>query len=250
MGPSHHAYFKNKIQLTSFDQIQTPFGAFEVDAVLRNELIEGGCVSLMDKEVDMDEHSLEMQFPMLYACLKLRGVDPSSLKILPILVSHNSTKIDFEVGKLLKPYVEDEETVFIISSDFCHWGRRFGYTGYVMDEDDITESIENDTEIESLTQRSLSHSDSHTLPIYKSIEILDRYAMDILAKDDENKYYDWKKYINVTGNTICGERPIGVFLCAMSQLNQKYRFHWADYSQSSQCTDLEDSSVSYASGYF
>ncbi|CAH03103.1 Mho1p [Kluyveromyces lactis] len=250
MGPSHHIYFKNKIQVTSFDEVNTPFGDFKVDGGLRNELLVGGKVVLMSKEVDMDEHSLEMQFPMLWAAAKLRGVDPTNIKILPLLVSHNSTKVDFELGKLLQKYVDDEETLFILSSDFCHWGRRFGYTGYVMESSDIDESLENDSEVEYLTQRSFNHKSSHNVPIYKSIEILDQYAMDILGKNTENKYYDWKKYINVTGNTICGERPIGVFLCAMSLLNKPYQFNWAHYSQSSQCVDLEDSSVSYASGYF
>lgn len=28
-------------------------------------------------------------------------------------------------GELLSPYFDDENTVFCISSDFCHWGARF-----------------------------------------------------------------------------------------------------------------------------
>lgn len=249
MGPSHHVYFKNRVQVTSFDGVQTPFGTLQVDSELRSDLIRAGHVGCMEHSVDMDEHSLEMQFPMLYAAMTLRGVDASTVKILPMLVSHNSTKVDFEVGKSLKQYVEDKETIFIISSDFCHWGKRFGYLGYVMDAKDIEEGLENDGEIEALTRRSFSHSESHTVPIYKSIEILDKYGMQVLSEESVNKYYDWKKYITVTGNTICGERPIGIFLCAMSFLERKYEFIWADYSQSSKCQDLEDSSVSYASGY-
>ncbi|CDO92034.1 unnamed protein product [Kluyveromyces dobzhanskii CBS 2104] len=249
MGPSHHFYFKNKMQVTSFDEISTPFGSFRVDADLRNELLGSGNVTPMSREVDMDEHSLEMQFPMLWAAAKLRGADPTEIKILPLLVSHNSTKVDFELGKLLQKYVNDPETILILSSDFCHWGRRFGYMGYVIDSSDIDDSLENDSEIESLTQRSFSHKSSHNVPIHSSIEILDRYAMNILTKDSKGKYYDWKRYINVTGNTICGERPIGVFLCAMALADTPCRFEWAHYSQSSQCFDLEDSSVSYASGY-
>jgi len=31
-------------------------------------------------------------------------------------------------GRLFANYLRDPENFFIISSDFCHWGQRFGYT--------------------------------------------------------------------------------------------------------------------------
>lgn len=31
-------------------------------------------------------------------------------------------------GRLLAKYMDDESNIFIISSDFCHWGSRFSYT--------------------------------------------------------------------------------------------------------------------------
>lgn len=33
-------------------------------------------------------------------------------------------------GRLLAPYLEDPAHVFIVSSDFCHWGTRFNYVFY------------------------------------------------------------------------------------------------------------------------
>jgi hypothetical protein len=33
-------------------------------------------------------------------------------------------------GALLAPYIADPFNLFIISSDFCHWGSRFSYTHY------------------------------------------------------------------------------------------------------------------------
>ena len=238
MGPSHHVYFKNKVQLSGFDALETPFGHFPVDVKLRDELVKGGCSSssgseseseswsryftVMDSDVDMDEHSLEMQFPMLWAAATLRGADPSKIAVLPILVSHNSSKVDAVVGKALARYLADESTMVILSSDFCHWGRRFGYTRVMKSEG----------------------------PIYKSIEKMDHEAMGILEKSSNSKYSLWKKYIEDTGNTICGERPIGLFLCAMESVNKSTAFQWAHYSQSSKCTSPNDSSVSYAAGYF
>lgn len=31
-------------------------------------------------------------------------------------------------GQLLSKYLDDPANLFVISSDFCHWGQRFGYT--------------------------------------------------------------------------------------------------------------------------
>lgn len=33
-------------------------------------------------------------------------------------------------GALLAPYLDDPSNLFVISSDFCHWGSRFSYTFY------------------------------------------------------------------------------------------------------------------------
>ena len=33
-------------------------------------------------------------------------------------------------GKVLSPYLDDRRNLFVISSDFCHWGARFRYTFY------------------------------------------------------------------------------------------------------------------------
>ena len=32
-----------------------------------------------------------------------------------------------EYGKLFAPYFDDPDTIFVISSDFCHWGKRFEF---------------------------------------------------------------------------------------------------------------------------
>ena len=33
-------------------------------------------------------------------------------------------------GQALAPYLDDPRNVFVISSDFCHWGARFNFTFY------------------------------------------------------------------------------------------------------------------------
>lgn len=33
-------------------------------------------------------------------------------------------------GRILAPYLNDPSNVFVISSDFCHWGSRFSFMFY------------------------------------------------------------------------------------------------------------------------
>ena len=45
-------------------------------------------------------------------------------------------------GKLFAPYFSDEKNLFVVSSDFCHWGERFNFTHKYNECDHIFESIE------------------------------------------------------------------------------------------------------------
>lgn len=42
--------------------------------------------------------------------------------IVPVLVGALSENKELEYGKLLSKYLADPSNLFIISSDFCHWG--------------------------------------------------------------------------------------------------------------------------------
>lgn len=251
IGPSHHVYFKNKVLLTKFKRLETPLGDLTVDQKIIDQLVEGGdkkFFDFMDGETDLNEHSLEMQFPMLLQTLRWRKIPPEQINVIPLLVSHNSTDVDYAIGRVLKQYLADPTVLFILSSDFCHWGRRFGYTGYCGMEAELNEAIQEETEIEMLTSRSkLSH---HQLDIWQSIELIDRGAMKVLSNSkNESKYNLWKKYLEITGDTICGAHPIGIVLSGVSPFERDIKFQWPHYSQSSKVRSLGESSVSYAAGY-
>ncbi|MPC56296.1 Protein MEMO1 [Portunus trituberculatus] len=73
------------------------------------------------------------------------------------------------------------ESLFVISSDFCHWGQRFRYTYY---------------------DRSVGE-------IWQSIQKLDKQGMNLIETLNPSAFTEYlKKY----GNTICGRHPIGVLL--------------------------------------
>ena len=42
-----------------------------------------------------------------------------------------------DYGQVLAPYLMDAKTLFIISSDFCHWGKRFKFTHIFPEEEKI-----------------------------------------------------------------------------------------------------------------
>lgn len=48
----------------------------------------------------------------------------------PLLTLSLPPAAEAAYGALLAPYLADPSNLFIVSSDFCHWGRRFGYTAY------------------------------------------------------------------------------------------------------------------------
>jgi MEMO1 family protein len=128
----------------------------------------------------------------------IRHADPMPL-LVPIMVGATRESKEKEYGKLLAPYLENKENLFVISSDFCHWyippkrkiltfrGSRFQYTYYNKQNRRLTPS----------TSRSVYSSP----PIFKAIEALDREGMDLIGNGD---YDAFAAYIRDTGNTICG----------------------------------------------
>ena len=58
--------------------------------------------------------------PVLIICVNM--IDPDAdIKIVPILVGGISEDQEREYGELLAPYFAREDTLVVVSSDFCHW---------------------------------------------------------------------------------------------------------------------------------
>ena len=81
-------------------------------------------------------------------------------------------------------HLANPENLFVISSDFCHWGKRFRFTPFAERGRDI----------------------------YKSIEQLDRQGMALIEAQDAEGF---ARYQREYGNTICGQHPIAVLLHAL-----------------------------------
>ncbi|KAI8623739.1 UPF0103-domain-containing protein [Xylariaceae sp. FL1651] len=241
LGPSH-TYYLRGCALTKFAQYATPFGDMTVDEQVVQKLRDTGKFQDMPTHNDVEEHSLEMHLPYIYKRITQTFSSKDKYPTLvPILVGDNKGPEEKEFGALLAPYLQDPDNVFVVSSDFCHWGDRFSYTAYAPES-----NVQNLTSLNYKTRRPTNP------PIHESIKLLDQLAMDAIAGGCHNDFVD---NLRKTKNTVCGRHPIGVTMAALELLAKdapeadKHRFKFVQYQRSSLVEVFSDSSVSYASAY-
>ena len=113
IGSSHRTSF-NGASVYSGSAYETPLGTAKVNTALAKHLCESSDQFTYNKEAHRDEHSLEVQIPLLQYHL---GKD---ITIVPILIgTHNSRKCK-EIATALLPYFNGNN-LFVISSDFSHY---------------------------------------------------------------------------------------------------------------------------------
>ncbi|KAI9105738.1 cell motility mediator [Phlyctochytrium arcticum] len=256
LGPSHHVYL-NGCALSKCEQYATPLGNLNVDKEVVAELKGTKLFSDMSHSTDEDEHSLEMHLPYIHKIMSSNDEfsKDGDFTIVPILVGAITPEKEKVYGELLAPYLADPTNLFVVSSDFCHWGTRFKYT-YKGDTSSRRSSHDSNGE-EKMTGPP---------KIYECIEKLDKEGMSII---ETMKPTDFTSYLERTKNTICGRHPIGVLLCAVESLTgggdgqsgkkrktdaggvkvQHAELKFVHYAQSSKVKSERDSSVSYASAY-
>ncbi len=67
-----------------------------------------------------------MQLPYIAELLESSGRREHCF-VVTIMVGSTSPESEVQLGTCLAPYLVDPANVFVISTDFCHWGGRFGY---------------------------------------------------------------------------------------------------------------------------
>ncbi|KIJ45285.1 hypothetical protein M422DRAFT_30133 [Sphaerobolus stellatus SS14] len=252
LGPSHHVYMDG-CALPTVAEYATPIGNLPLDMATIAELRATGQFTDMSQSTDEDEHSIEMHLP--YIRKVFQGYD---VALVPILVGAISKEKEVSFGSLLAQYLDKEDTICIVSSDFCHWGTRFQYTFYYPSAPNP--NSDDHPVGQRLSRGQALPSTITTFPIYASIEALDREALRLLTlpgpcESASRSHDEFAKYLERTKNTICGRHPIGVLLGALSHLESEGEggktsvMKWVRYAQSSQCHNINDSSVSYASAY-
>lgn len=139
LGPSHHVHLSG-CSLSPASIYQTPLYDLTIDSEVYRQLRSTGAFEEMSLHVDEDEHSIEMQLSFIAKIMEPVGAD--GFTIVPILVGSLSPEKEEMYGQLLMPYLADPGNVFVISSDFCHWGARFSYQHYDKAWGEIYQSIQ------------------------------------------------------------------------------------------------------------
>lgn len=202
LGVNHRAPLKG-ICVSIYDAYQTPLGKVPVDRVVCDKLAKNALFRTAPQLED-DEHSVEMQIPFLQATVK-------NLKIVPLIVGTLSADEYRQAAEAIRQFVDDK-TLVVASSDFTHYGARFGFEPFKGEK--------------KLKER---------------IRELDEGAIQEILKGDAAAF---RAYIERTGATICGCKPIELMLNLFPNASAKL----VHYSSSAEVTggDYSDS-VSYAS---
>ncbi|KAI9656404.1 MAG: hypothetical protein M1831_004656 [Alyxoria varia] len=243
LGPSHH-YYTPKCALSRFATYSTPFGELKLDLSTIASLRATGNFEDMSLAADEDEHSIEMHLPYVHKMLVRTFSDYARIPpIVPVLVGSTSQSGERQYGSLLAPYLADPANVFVVSSDFAHWGARFRYTYYepsvlntgrelLLDADQTDQAprgISLPHSSTTFTGGKLTEHEMNTVsslstvpkdpPIHQSIAQVDMRCMAACETGSVDKFW---RVLERTGNTVCGRHPIGVVMAGLEEL---YRAH-------------------------
>ncbi|OHE91610.1 memo-like protein [Colletotrichum orchidophilum] len=234
LGPSHTFYLAG-CAVSEYQNYGTPWGDLKVDEKVTARLLDELEIPAIPESNDNKEHSLEMHLPYLWIRLEQTFGSPENFPpIVPILIGENNEAEEKEVGKWLAEYFKDPENAFIVSSDFCHWGKHFHYMPYCPDGT-----------LNSKQRLSEHDRTPNGPPIHETIKMLDDLAIEAIKTGKHRNFYD---SIKQTKNTVCGRHPIGVTMAALEELGD-HRFTFIQYNRSELISRPSDFSVSYASAY-
>lgn len=199
LGPSHRWPLENIASLPDATHFATPLGELEIDTETVEALrqfpeFQG------DPEALVEEHSIAIEIPLLQYTLP-------PFRLVPILVGHLDREAEVRMAQILRSFV-DAKTLVVASSDFTHYGLRFGYLPF-------RDSIE------------------------ANLRTLDLGAAEEIEKKNPDGF---RAYCDRTGATICGRFPIGVLLRLLPPSAQAHRLR---YDTSGRKTGSYRDSVSY-----
>jgi MEMO1 family protein len=209
LGPSHHAYLQG-CQLPCSAVYATPLGNLSVNVEVVEALRQTRKFGVLKKKDEEKEHSLEMHLPYIRKVFQEKEIG-----LVPIMVGDVDLKSVREYGRIFARYLADPSNLFVVSTDFCHWGDNFDYKPY----------------------------DRSKGMIFEFIEDMDRTGMRLIEGHDLEGF---SKYLHETGNTICGCNPIMVALSTIQQAGIELTTRFVRYAQSNQVRTSREFSVSYA----
>jgi AmmeMemoRadiSam system protein B len=115
LGPNHSGLGAG-VAFSGADQWATPLGTLDVDAALTDAILSAGDVGEIDHVAHRDEHSLEVQFPMLQYALE------ADFEIVPICVGQQDEGTSERLGTAIADAVADldRDVLLLASTDLTH----------------------------------------------------------------------------------------------------------------------------------
>ncbi len=120
LAPSHHAPYRG-VSIPDATHYETPLGKVPIDRVIAKKLLKYPLFSTVS-EAHTEEHSLEIQLPMLQQTL-------SNFSLVPLVLGRVEMDQFQEIADAIKPFLSPK-TLLVASSDFTHYGDRFDYTPF------------------------------------------------------------------------------------------------------------------------
>ncbi len=204
LAPNHHGLESGITQ----EPFMTPFGIVRVDQDFARRLLEKGTIK-EDSAIHENEHSIEVQLPFLQFSHFERL---EKIKILPVIVGQDLDLRSFATDIKEVMLDTDKKVVFIVSSDFTHYGRAYHYIPFSQN-------------------------------IQENIAKLDKGAIGLIEKLDAEGLHS---YADEHLMTICGLLPIELLL----RLIKPKKMLLEQYYTSAVINGDEKNSVSYASIVF
>ena len=205
LAPSHMGGFRG-LSILKADYYGTPLGLIKVETGICDSLMKEKLIGT-NRYAHLKEHSLDNMLPFLQMVLK-------DFTLVPILVGELHEDDYGLLAGAIRKYV-DKNTIIVVSSDFTHYGRPFGYMPFPHDE-----------------------------KTRDKIKDLDHGAIEKINNLDFEGY---QQYLAKTGITVCGRLPIGLLL---NILEKDAKGELVQYYMSGDRSGLYDHSVSYAAIVF
>lgn len=210
LGPSHYEHFKGVgLPNKNYEEYKNVLGKIKLDNQLLNLLAKSSDLCSYQERAHKMDHCINVQLPFIqHYCGK-------QCTLVPLLIGEVDTQQVEKIARLLQPYI-DHTTLVIVSSDFTHYGKRFEYEPFKVQQN-ITQQI---YELDSM--------------IIQNIQKGDLQGFNTLLHD--------------TSATVCGRNPLKILLA----LEQQKTFgsiatYVVGYDTSASSEKNPEHSVSYAS---
>lgn len=177
LAPTHYDSFEGvALPSDTYEFYKNVLGVMSLDKEMLKKLAqEKSLFSYNDRAHEL-EHAVNVLLPFIQTSC---GYD---CKLVPLLIGNVTTKQSLQIASVVKQFL-DKETLLVVSSDFVHYGSRFGYEPF---KQNITQQI---FQLDS----------------------------EIIQEIQDHNLQGFNQVIQRTGATVCGRHPIMVLLALLQQ---------------------------------